>query len=193
MHAPRRVLHVCVRRMCLERRVAIGSQGSGFVSIPSIFVPSCRAALVASFAEMLQSCSASATAGLSHAAATTQTLSPSLAHPLRRRHTQVALRCTTVSFPLASSQLVAQALLHRPSPNCRWSGQAGSNVPQSTTVAACRSPTRWAALWDAISRLSQCDYSRSRGRPKNAHSARGARHSSKRGSSISGNPRGEYG
>ena len=193
MHAPRRASRVYVRRMCLETPVAIGSQGSGFVQQPSICSAPCRAALVASATETLQSRSASATAGLYHAAATTQTLSPPAAHSLGCRHTQVALRCTTVSFPLASSQLVAQALLHRPSPNCRWSGQAGSNVPQSTTVAACRSPTRWAALWDAISRLSQCDYSRSRGRPKNAHSARGARHSSKRGSSISGNPRGEYG
>ena len=145
VHAPRRAMRVSVRRMCLERRVAIGSQGNGFASIPSVFVPSCRAALVASFAEAQQSCSASATAALSHAAATTQTLSPPLAHPLLRRHTQVALRCTTVSFRLVSSQLVAQAHLHRPSPNYRWSGQAGSNVPKSTIVAACRSPLRWAA------------------------------------------------
>ena len=142
VHAPRRAMRVSVRRMCLARRVVIGSQASGFVSTPSVFVPSCRAALVASFAEALQSCSASATAALSHAAATTQTRSPPLAHPLRRRHTQVALRCTTVLLPPAPSRLVAQARLHKPSPNCRWSGQAGSNVPQSTTVAACRSPKR---------------------------------------------------
>ena len=143
VHAPRRVVRVRVRRMCLKRGVAIGSQGSGFVLAPSIFIAPCRAALVASVAETPQPCSASATAAvLSHAAVTTQTLSPPLAHPLGCRRAQVALRCATVSLPHASSQLGAQALLHRPSPNCRWSGQAGSNVPQSTTVAACRSPKR---------------------------------------------------
>ena len=145
MHTPRRVLRVSVRRICPQRRVAIGLQGSGFASTPSIFVAPCRAALVASVAETLQPCSASATAAvLSHAAATTRTLSPPLAHPLGCRRAQVALRCATVSLPHASSQLVAQALLHRPSPNYRWSGQAGSAVPQLTIVAACRSPKRWA-------------------------------------------------
>ena len=142
VRAPRRVLRVSVRRMCLERRAAIGSQGSGFVQQPSIFVPSCRAAVVASFAEALQSCSAPAATVLSQAAATAQTLSPPLTHPLRRRHTQAALRCTTDSFPPAPSRLVAQARLHRAAPNYRSSGQAGSNVPQSTIVAACRSPKR---------------------------------------------------
>ena len=146
MHAPRRASCVSARGMCLKRRVAIGSQASGFVSTPSIFVPPCRAALVASVAETPQPCSASATAAvLSHAAVTTHTLSPPLAHPLRRRYTQVVLRCATVSLPHGSSQLAAQALLHRPSPNYRWSGQAGSNVPQSTILAACRSPKRWAS------------------------------------------------
>jgi hypothetical protein len=59
MHAPRRVLRVRVRRMCLERRVAIGSQGSGFVSTPSIFIAQCRAALVASVAGTAQPYAAS--------------------------------------------------------------------------------------------------------------------------------------
>jgi len=144
VHAPRRVPCVSARGMCLKKRVAIGSQASRFVQQPSIFVPPCRAAIVASVAETPQPCSASATAAvLSHAAVTTETLSPPLAHPLGCRSAQVALRCATVSPPHGSSQLAAQALLHRPSPNCRWSGQAGSNVPQSTTVAACRSPKRY--------------------------------------------------
>jgi hypothetical protein len=135
-----------VRHMCPQSRVAIGSQSSGSVNQPSIVNGRCRAALVASVATALKSCSASPAATvLHHAAATTQTLSPPLAHPLACRHTQAALRCPTVSFPLASSQLVARALVHRPSPNYRWSGQAGSNVPQSTIVAACRSPQRSAS------------------------------------------------
>ena len=144
MRAPRRVPRVSVRRMCLKRRVAIATQGSGFVSTPSIFVPSCRAALVASVAKALQPCSASAAAAVpSRAAAKARTLSPPQAHPLGRRHTQAALRCVTDSFPPARSRLVAQARSHRAVPNYRWSGQAGSNVPQSTTVAACRSPKRY--------------------------------------------------
>ena len=142
MQALRRVLHVSVRRMCLKRRVAIGSQASGFVSTPSIFVPSCRAALVASFAEMLPSYSASAAAVLLHATATTQSLSPLLAHPLGCRRAQGALRCITPSLPHAPALFVAQSLVHGPLPNPRWSGQAGRNVPQSTIVAACRSPLR---------------------------------------------------
>ena len=146
MLAPRRVVGVSVRRMCLERPVAIGSQGSGFVSTPSVFFAPCRADLVASVAKAPQPCSASAAAAVpARAAATTQTLSPPLAHPLGCRRAHVALRCITPSLPHAPSQLVAPALVHRPSPNYRWSGQAGSNVPQSTTVAACRSPKRWAA------------------------------------------------
>ena len=145
VHAPRRALPVSVRHTCSQSRVATGSQISGSVNQPSLFNSRCRAALVTSFATTSQSCSASpAAAVLLHAAATAQSLSPALAHPLVCRHTQAALRCTTVSLPLASSQLVAQAVLHRPSPNYRWSGQAGSNVPQSTIVAACRSPKRWA-------------------------------------------------
>ena len=144
VQALRRAMRVSVRRMCLERRAAIGSQGSGFVSTPSIFVPSCRAALVASVAKALQPCSASAAAAVpSRAAAKTRTLSPLQAHPLGRLHTQAALRCVTDSFPPARSRLVAQARSHRAVPNYRWSGQAGSNVPQSTTVAACRSPKRY--------------------------------------------------
>ena len=143
MHAPRRASCVSARGMCLKRHVAIGSQGSGFVSTASIFVPSCRAALVASFAEMLQSCSASATAGLSHAAATTQTLSPPLAHPRGCRHTQVALRCTTVSLFLAPSRLVAQAPLHRALPNNSWCGRAESGVAFLGTAAARRTTSRW--------------------------------------------------
>ena len=143
VHAPRRAMRVSMRRMCLQRRVAIGFQSSGFVKQPSMFNGRCRAAPVASATETLQSCSASAAgAALLHAAASTQSPSLRLTHPLGRRHTQAALRCTTDSFPPAPSRLVAQARLHRAVPNCRWSGQAGSNVPQSTTVAACRSPLR---------------------------------------------------
>ena len=147
MHAPRRVPRVSARGTCLVRRVAIGSQGSGFVPMPSICSAPCRAALVASVTETLQPCSASATAAvLSHAAATTQTLSPPLAHPLGCRRAQVALRCITPSLPHAPSQFVAPTLVHGPLPNCRWSGQAGSNVPQLTIVAACRSPKRSASV-----------------------------------------------
>ena len=140
-HAPRRVLPLSVRRMCLQSRVAIGFQGSSFATRPSIFNGRCRAAPVASVAETLQPCSASAAAAvLLHATASAQILSLRLAHPLGCRHTQAALRCTTDSLPPAPSRLVAQARLRRAVPNFRWSGQAGSNVPQSTTVAACRSP-----------------------------------------------------
>ena len=139
MHAPRRVLRVSVRRISTERRVAIGSQGSGFVSTPSIFVPPCRAALVASAIETLQPCSASATAAvLPYAAATTQTLSPRLAHPLGCRRAQVALRCITPSLPHVPSHLVAQPPLHRPLPNNSWCGRAGSGVPFLGTAAARR-------------------------------------------------------
>ena len=144
-HAPRRALPPSVRRMCLPSRAAIRFQSSGFVKQRSIYNSRCRAAPVASTTETLQSCSASAAgAVLLHAAASTQSPSLRLAHPLGRRHTQSALRGATDSFPPAPSRLVAQAPVHRPSPNCRWSGQAGSNVPQSTIVAACRSPNRWA-------------------------------------------------
>ena len=59
MHAPRRVVCVSVRRMCLERRFAIGLQGGGFASTPSVFVAPCRAALVASVAATLQPYAAS--------------------------------------------------------------------------------------------------------------------------------------
>ena len=142
--APRRVLCVNVRRICLERRVVIGSQGSGFDKQPSIFFAQCRAAPVASAIETLQPYLALATAAvLSHAAATTQTVSLRLAHPFGCRRAKVALRCTTASRPHAPSQLVAQAPFQRALPNYRSSGQAGSNVPQSTIVAACRSPKRW--------------------------------------------------
>ena len=143
MHAPRRVPRVSARGTCLVRRVAIGSQGSGFVPMPSICSAPCRAALVASVAETLQPHAASvAAAAFSHAAAATQELSLRLAHPRGCRHAQAALRCIIPSPPHAPSQFFAHAPSHRPSPNCRWSGQAGSNVPQSTTVAACRSPKR---------------------------------------------------
>ncbi len=142
-HAPRRVSCACVRRMCPKSRAAVGFQGSGFVPIPSVCVAPCRAALVASVADTAQPHSASVTAAaFSHAVAAIQALSLRLAHPRGGRRAQAALRCTIPSLPHALSQLVAQAPLHRPSPNCRWSGQAGSNVPQSTTVAACRSPKR---------------------------------------------------
>ena len=146
MHAPRRVLRVSVRRICPERRVAIGFQGSGSVSAPSIFIAPCRATLVASVAEAVQPYAASvAVAAFSHAAAATQPLSLRLAHPRGCRRAQVALRCTSPSLPHAPALFVAQLLVHGPLPNPRWSGQAGSNVPQSTIVAACRSPIRWAS------------------------------------------------
>ena len=142
VHAPRRAMRVSVRRMCLERRAAIGSQGSSFVQQPSIFVPSCRAAVVASFAEALQSCSAPAATVLSQAAATAQTLSPPLAHPLGRRHTPFVLRCTTDSLPLAPSRLAAPAHLRRAVPNNSWCGRAGSSVAFFSTVAARRTTSR---------------------------------------------------
>ena len=59
--APRRVLRVRVRRMCPERHVPIGFQGSGFVSTPSIFIAPCHAALVASVTEAVQPNAASVT------------------------------------------------------------------------------------------------------------------------------------
>ena len=122
--APRRVSQVNCRRICPQCRVVIGSQGSGFVKQPSIFNGWCRAAPVTSATETLQSCSASAAgAVLLHARASTQSLSLRLTHPLGRRHTQTALRCTANSLPPAPSRLVAQARLHRAVPNRRWSGQ----------------------------------------------------------------------
>ena len=124
VHAPLRATRVSARRMCLERRAAIGSPGSGFSQQPSIFNGQCAAAPVASAIETLQSCSASAAgAVLLHARASTQSLSLRLTHPLGRRHTQTALRCTANSLPPAPSRLVAQARLHRAVPNRRWSGQ----------------------------------------------------------------------
>ena len=118
VHAPRRVSQVNCRRICPQSLVVMGSQGSGFVKQPSIFAVPCRAAPVASATELLQSCSASAAgAVLLHAAARHQALSLRLAQPLGRRHTQVALRSTTVSLPLATPRLAAQARLRKAVPN----------------------------------------------------------------------------
>ena len=146
VHAPQRAMRVSMRRIWLERRAAIGSQGSGFVQQPSVFVPWCRAALVASFAEALQSCSASAAgAVLLHAAASTQTPSLRLARLLGRRHTPLVLHFTTDSLPLAPSRLAAPAHLRRAVPNNSWCGRAGSSVAFFNTVAARRTTSRWAS------------------------------------------------
>ena len=145
VHAPRRAMRVSVRRMCLERRAAIGSQGSGFVKQPSIFNSRYRAAPEASATETLQSCSASAAgAVLLHATASIQTPSLRPARPLARRHTPLVLRCTTDSLPLAPSRLAAPAHLRRAVPNNSWCGRAGSSVAFFSTVAARRTTSRWA-------------------------------------------------
>ena len=139
---PRRVLHVSHRRICLERRVLIGSQGSGFALQSSIAWHRAAPLLWLRLPKPSHRIRHWSRPFLFQAAAPAQTPPLLLTHKFGCRHAKVALRCTTDSFPLASSQLVAQALLHRPSPNYRWSGQAGSTVPQSTIVAACRSPLR---------------------------------------------------
>jgi hypothetical protein len=54
MHTPRRVLRVRVRRMCPEKRVAIGFQGGSFALTPSNSLALCRATFVASVAEAVQ-------------------------------------------------------------------------------------------------------------------------------------------
>ncbi len=151
LHAPRRVLRVSVRRICLKRRVAIGLQGGGFASAPSAFLAPCRAALVASAAGTVQPYAASVTApALSHTASTTQTLSRRLAHPLGCRRPQGVLRCTTVSFFHAPSPLVARSLVHGPLPNralkrtCRQR-RSFQRYHSSTTVALAHTVTRQAA------------------------------------------------
>ena len=141
-HSPRRVARVNLRRICSPRRVDIGSQASGFAQQRSIAWHRAAPLLWLRLPKPNHRIRHWSRPFLFQAAAPAQTPPLLLTHKFGCPHAKVALRCTTDSFPLALSQLVAQALLHRPSPNYRWSGQAGSNVPQSTTVAACRSPTR---------------------------------------------------
>ena len=74
-HAPRRASCVSARRNCLERRVAIGSQGSSFVQGPSICLAPCRAADVASVTETLPPYSSLfAAVSISHAGADSNTV-----------------------------------------------------------------------------------------------------------------------
>ena len=74
-HSPRRASCVSARRNCLERRVAIGSQGSSFVQGPSICLAPCRAADVASVTETLPPYSSLfAAVSISHAGADSNTV-----------------------------------------------------------------------------------------------------------------------
>ena len=117
LHRTRRASRVNLRRNCLERRVPIDCQASGFAQEP--FLAWHRAApllwlRLPKTCHRIRYCSQPFRF---HAPAPAQTRSLLPAHQFGCRNAQVALRCAIASLAPASPRFVAQAPLHSASPN----------------------------------------------------------------------------
>jgi hypothetical protein len=140
--APRRVVHVSARRICLKRRVPIGSRASGFAQQPSIARHRVAPLPWLRLPKPCHRIRHWSRPFLFHTVAPNQTLPLLLTHEFGCRHAEAALRCATVSLPRAPSRFAAQVFLQSAMPNYSWCGRAGSGVPFLGTAAARRTTTR---------------------------------------------------